>query len=35
LKIKGVADLNVVESIILETDGELTIIYKEKVKSAA
>jgi uncharacterized membrane protein YcaP (DUF421 family) len=35
LKIKGVSDLNQVESIILETDGELTVIFKEKVKSAA
>jgi uncharacterized membrane protein YcaP (DUF421 family) len=35
LKIKGVTDLNDVESIILETDGELTIIFKENVKTAA
>jgi uncharacterized membrane protein YcaP (DUF421 family) len=35
LKIKGVSDLNVVESIILEPDGELTVIFKENVKSAA
>ena len=35
LRIKGIADLNVIESIILEPDGELTVIYKEKVKSAA
>lgn len=35
LKIKGVTDLSDVESIILETDGELTIIFKENVKTAA
>jgi uncharacterized membrane protein YcaP (DUF421 family) len=35
LRIKGISDLNVVESIILEADGELTIIYKENVKTAA
>ena len=35
LKLKGVADLNSVESIILETNGELTVIFKENVKSAA
>jgi len=35
LKLKGVTDLNDVESIILETDGELTIIFKENVKTAA
>lgn len=35
LKIKGIHDLNEIESIILETDGELTVIFKEKVKTAA
>jgi uncharacterized membrane protein YcaP (DUF421 family) len=35
LKIKGITDLNQIESIILETDGELTVIFKENVKSAA
>jgi uncharacterized membrane protein YcaP (DUF421 family) len=35
LKLKGVGDLNSVESIILETNGELTVIFKENVKSAA
>jgi uncharacterized membrane protein YcaP (DUF421 family) len=35
LKIKGVSDLNDVESIILETDGELTVVYKEEIKSHA
>jgi uncharacterized membrane protein YcaP (DUF421 family) len=35
LKIKGIADLTIIESIILEPDGELTIIFKEKVKTAA
>jgi uncharacterized membrane protein YcaP (DUF421 family) len=35
LKIKGVSDLRIVESIILERDGELTVIYKENYKNAA
>jgi uncharacterized membrane protein YcaP (DUF421 family) len=35
LKIKGVLDLRIVESIILEQDGELTVIFKENYKSAA
>jgi uncharacterized membrane protein YcaP (DUF421 family) len=35
LKLKGIADLNTIESIILETTGELTVIFKEKVKTAA
>ena len=35
LKLKGIIDLNSIESIILETDGELTVIFKENVKSAA
>jgi uncharacterized membrane protein YcaP (DUF421 family) len=35
LKIKGVQDLRIVESIILEQDGELTVIFKENYKSAA
>jgi uncharacterized membrane protein YcaP (DUF421 family) len=35
LKIKGVSDLRVVESIILEQDGELTVIFKENMKNAA
>ena len=35
LKLKGVADLVDVDTIIVEPDGELTVIFKEKVKSAA
>lgn len=35
LRIKGISDLNDVESIILEPDGELTVTFKEKVKTAA
>jgi uncharacterized membrane protein YcaP (DUF421 family) len=35
LKIKGITDMSQIESIILETDGELTVIFKEKVKTAA
>lgn len=34
LKIKGISDLSIIESVILEPDGELTIIYKEKVTTA-
>jgi len=35
LKLKGVDDLVDVDTIIVEPDGELTVIFKEKVKSAA
>lgn len=35
LKLKGVNDLVEVDTIILEADGELTVVLKEKVKSAA
>jgi uncharacterized membrane protein YcaP (DUF421 family) len=35
LKLKGVGDLIDVDTIIVEPDGELTVIYKEKIKSAA
>jgi uncharacterized membrane protein YcaP (DUF421 family) len=35
LKQKGVSDLNTVDTIILETNGELLVIYKDKLKSAA
>lgn len=35
LKLKGVSDLIDVDTIIVEPDGELTVIFKEKVKSAA
>jgi uncharacterized membrane protein YcaP (DUF421 family) len=34
LKLKGIANLQEIESIILETNGELTVIYKENVKTA-
>jgi uncharacterized membrane protein YcaP (DUF421 family) len=35
LKLKGVSDLSEVDTIILETTGELSVIYKDKLKSAA
>jgi uncharacterized membrane protein YcaP (DUF421 family) len=35
LKLKGVSDLSEVDTIILETNGELSVIYKDKLKSAA
>ena len=35
LKLKGVSDLMEVDTIIVEPDGELTVIFKEKIKSAA
>jgi uncharacterized membrane protein YcaP (DUF421 family) len=35
LKLKGVGDLIDVDTIIVEPDGELTVIFKEKIKSAA
>ncbi len=35
LKLKGVSDLSEVDTIILEMDGELSVIYKDKLKSAA
>jgi len=35
LRLKGIENLGEIESIILETDGELTVIFKEKVKTAA
>jgi uncharacterized membrane protein YcaP (DUF421 family) len=35
LNLKGVNDLTQVDSIILETNGELTIIYKEKVDGSS
>jgi uncharacterized membrane protein YcaP (DUF421 family) len=35
LKLMGITDLNTVDSIVLEADGELTIIYKEKAAKAA
>ena len=34
LRLKGIENLGEIESIILETDGELTVIFKEKVKTA-
>lgn len=35
LKLKGITDLMEVDTIVLEPDGELTVTFKEKVKSAA
>lgn len=35
LKLRGIGDLGTIESIILETSGELTVIFKENVKTAA
>jgi uncharacterized membrane protein YcaP (DUF421 family) len=35
LRLKGIENLGEIESIILETDGELTVIFKEKVKTMA
>lgn len=32
LRLKGIVNLMEVDTIILETDGELTVIYKEKVR---
>ncbi len=35
LELKGVFNLGDVHTIILEVDGELTVIYKEKFRSVA
>jgi uncharacterized membrane protein YcaP (DUF421 family) len=35
LKLKGVDDLKEVDTIILEADGELSVIFKEKVNIPA
>lgn len=35
LRLKGISDLSVIESIVLEPDGELTVVYKEDVQRAA